>query len=324
MGETSNIAAIAEIVSAKLFSHFGWERVGSQNINWECVDSDHKEKTHPADAVYQYDEPYENITTYILCDFKSYAKESITSRKIKDALISLNRAVSCAKKSPDWYEKFCATTKNYTIKGMLFIWNHDGDFDSDFGSILKDATKNIKIDKGNVICVLGPDRLKYLCNVTQNITQLRGDESLPAKNRCGFFYPELAKKRLLSSPSRLPLTIESMSSSYQIMRYEGDDGKIEGFDIYSSDTGESKEYFMHLFDYMRHNNLLQENKKIRIFMPFADREAHSRMRNARVQYASDVDEDEKEKLKNSISYKHIPNIMTSFYPHEIGARDNHE
>lgn len=72
MGETSNTALMAEFASAEIFKYLGWERVGSTNIDWECVSEAHGRTTHPADAVYQYLEPYQNKMTYVLCDFKSY------------------------------------------------------------------------------------------------------------------------------------------------------------------------------------------------------------------------------------------------------------
>lgn len=51
MGETVNIAKMAEKLSKELFAEYQWRRVGT-NISWTCEDHDrHGKKTHPSDVV---------------------------------------------------------------------------------------------------------------------------------------------------------------------------------------------------------------------------------------------------------------------------------
>ncbi|MDC7242564.1 MAG: hypothetical protein PQJ44_00945, partial [Sphaerochaetaceae bacterium] len=80
MGETSNTADLAEIISQRIFSKFYWERLGQKNINWECVKPGHDRKTHPSDAVFHYESPYEKERIYINFDLKSYKNTSIENK----------------------------------------------------------------------------------------------------------------------------------------------------------------------------------------------------------------------------------------------------
>lgn len=73
MGETANIARMAEKLSDDLFSEFFWEKTGPMNENWGCEDKEkHKVETHPSDVVFYYDEPYSHTRTYVNCDLKSW------------------------------------------------------------------------------------------------------------------------------------------------------------------------------------------------------------------------------------------------------------
>jgi hypothetical protein len=323
MGETSNTSKMAEFVSSDIFKYLGWERVGSSNINWECVTASHGRNTHPADAVYQYLEPYQNKMTYVLCDFKSYARDSINKRSIESALINLNDSVTCAKISPDWKEKFRNTEKHSDVIGVLFIYNHDGDFQDDFNELLASSVKKLSIDKNNIIYIMDPKQIKYYLNVAMNMKTLRGDNKLPNISACGYFYPELPNMKLFHDTSQLPLTIEYMCGSTHILRYGDQTGKgIAGLDIYTPNTGDDTGYFLYLIDYIRKCNFLQENKTIRVFMPLAKENASTNLEKAKNIYTENVDESLKEKFKKNIKYVHMPTIVThQLFSNEIGMRD---
>src|ERR1700735_5648342 len=106
MAETANIAKMAEKLSNGLFVDFNWERVGEMNANWDCVDPLHKEKTHPSDVVFYYDNPYARSTPYILCHLHSHAKVSITSSKSQESVANLALSIRCAERSQQWQEKY--------------------------------------------------------------------------------------------------------------------------------------------------------------------------------------------------------------------------
>lgn len=322
MGETSNTALMAEFVSTEIFKYLGWERVSSKNVDWECVTDAHGRLTHPADAVYQYLEPYHNKMTYVLCDFKSYAKQSITKNGLEEALKNLNNSLTCSKVSPDWANKYRFTEKPSEVKGMLFIYNHDGEFQRDFSDLLTAATKKLAIDPGNIIYVMDPSKILYFLNIALHMKILRGEDSLPGIDKCGYFYPELPNMKLFHDTSRLPLTIEHMGGSTHILRYGNEEGgDIAGLDIYTTNDGDSAGYFLYLLDYLRKLNSLQENKQIRIFMPFATENASINLDRAKKIFTENVDKNLKSKLDANINYKHMATIFKhQQFSLEIGMR----
>lgn len=326
MGETGNIAKIAELVSKDIFQAFGWEISGSMNINWSCVKDEHGRATHPADVVYKYPEPYHNKVTFIHCDLKSYSKDSITKASIKSALKSLNESLSCAKVSSDWRDKFLTTEKRYDIKGMLFVYNHDGEFsqeDQSFSTLLDESTKKLEIDEGNVIYVVGPSKINYLTNVSSNIKMLCAEKKLPfERSKIGFYYPELDREKIYHNPGSLPLSIEKMCGSFHVMRYDKVDGdKIDGLDVYMQSNGSDTEQFMHILDFIRLNNCLQDATKIRIFLPFGCATAHRNFDKALSFYTDGLDKTAANSIKEQVKFEHCPTLVKlSYFNEEIGMR----
>lgn len=326
MGETGNTAKIAEFVSKDIFSIFGWRVSGSTNINWNCVNPEHSNTTHPADIVFSYADPYKNRMTYVLSDLKSYSKGSITKNSIKKALVDLNKSLSCAKVSSDWRDKFVDTENNYDIKGMLFIYNHDGEFverDHEFSTLLDDACRTLDLDEGNLIYVVGPSTIHYLINVANNIKLLCADKKLPLDmNDRGFYYPELDREKLFHDKARLPLSIESMAANFHVMRYaKGSAEKIDGLDIYMKGPGDSTDSFMHLIDFIRLNNCLQDSPAIRVFLPFGGSEARRKFEKALNIYVDGLDSPTTESIKKLVSFEHCPTIVKhQYFNEEIGMR----
>ncbi len=158
MAETTNIAKMAEKLSKELFAEFLWNRSEPTNLNWPCEEIErHNTKTHPSDVVFYYDEPYRQARTYVNCDLKSYAKGSITAGSIRSAIESLARALSCAEKSNEFRTKFIHDHVTPEICGLLFVYNHDGEYDKEFNTLLWQV-KNEKLytPSRSKIVVLGP------------------------------------------------------------------------------------------------------------------------------------------------------------------------
>lgn len=208
MAETDNIAKIAELLSQKLFSRFIWFETGGWNQNWKCVNDEHVSKkraekkrktasssdadetappsakpeenaesvkilTHPSDVVFYYAEPYRPIRTYVNTDLKSYKKSSITSTAIASAIESLALTLECAELSEEWREKFVHEDKTYEIAGLLFIYNHDGEYDKDFDQLLAKVNhERLKIAKNSKILVFGPSHIRWLDNVRHDLSGL--------------------------------------------------------------------------------------------------------------------------------------------------------
>lgn len=174
VAETSNIAKMAALLSDDVFGEFLWKRVGPVDTNWPCEDRDHhKTPTHPSDVVFYYDNPYSLSRTYINCDLKSYANGTITKSKLAPAIESLARSVSCAEKSAEWQERFLHDQANHDICGLLFVYNHDGEYDNDFRRVLSDITPRLNdLPKNSKLVVLGPEDIFWLDNVRYEIVQI--------------------------------------------------------------------------------------------------------------------------------------------------------
>lgn len=159
MGETVHIAEMAEILSNDIFSEFFWKKTGPTNQNWPCEDQErHKVAAHPSDVVFCYDEPYLPVRTYVNCDLKSYAKSSITAEAVRGAVESLAKQVACAERSEEWRLRHIHDNVTPAICGMLFVYNHDGEYDKNFRNLLlKVRAEKLDIPRGSKIVVLGPE-----------------------------------------------------------------------------------------------------------------------------------------------------------------------
>lgn len=322
MAETMNIGRMAEIISGDIFDHFRWSVGGPKNENYPCVEEAHSRKKHPADVVFSYAEPYEDKITHILCDLKSYAKGSIRPQDVKKAIEDLNESLTCARKNVEWNETYVFTDKPINVKGMLFIYNHDNEYDNNFFELFKKATDKINVDRGNIISVIGPKKIIYLANICSNIERLRGRKELPEKDFCGFFYPEQPIRKIYHDPSRLPLTIEQIGGSFQIVRYSEakEANTIGGLDVYMEDKENEFENFQHLFDYLRKYNCLQSVNKVRVFIPFSKESTQINFKKALKIYEETVDENFAQKLSPLINYEHMHILTPQFFSQEIGMR----
>ena len=66
MGERVNIARIAEIISADIFSKLGWESHGTPNESWKCDEPAHGKADHPTDATFVYEDPYSGKYVHLI------------------------------------------------------------------------------------------------------------------------------------------------------------------------------------------------------------------------------------------------------------------
>lgn len=321
-GETENIAKISEIVSKQIFNEFFWEISGPMNSNWSCINEDHCKKQHPSDIVFSYLEPYSNIRTYLNCDLKSYAKGSINKNSIKTAIENLSLSISCAETSLDWQKKYKVHPNNFEVNGLLFIYNHDGEFDKDFSRILDLSSYDNNLPLNRRIYILGPKDICYLLNIVNDIKRLRGDNLLPNSNDYQFFYPDLISKKVVSTSIHFGATVEMLLGPFQIIRYRiPNDTTSFGLMLYYRNSGKHIEEFIYIFDYLFHYQQLKYEKTITICLSYPDKDAAATFENAKKQYFVKFDEDEAilERLK-IINYRSLTNVITSFSEIEIGMR----
>ena len=332
MSETANIAEMAEILSKEIFSEFFWKRIGPTNEDWPCEDMEtHGTKTHPTDLVFYYDEPYSESRTYVNCDLKSYAKKSIHLNSIKNSLESLARQISCAEKSETWKKRYTHDHLMANVCGLLFIYNHDGEYDKDFSKILS-SVRNTKLDlpRGSKIFVLGPEDIFWLDNVRYEIRHLRShfikEERLPDLEFCSYYYPQLVRKARLRIEKARSATLEMLTSPWIILEYDRPPpNSKKGIMIFSRRKGESVGEFAYMFDYLRLYQKLEENIEITVKMLDPTDEAKSIFSKAKDQYLDEMtraskDTDFAERVKN-IKYSKINQIVTKFSSVDIGMKD---
>jgi hypothetical protein len=281
VAETANIAAIAEKLSGELFAEFFWKRAGPMNANWACEKPEkHKVKSHPSDVVFYYDEPYAKQRTYVNCDLKSYATSSITTPAIRGAIESLAKQVACAEISEEWRAKYIHKGVTPAVTGLLFVYNHDGEYDKDFRQHLTAVQQAAKLDlpRGSKLVVLGPEDIFWLDNVRYEICQMRGRRSggppLPDPEHCRYFYPQLVRRKNLQLDHAKASTLEMLTSKLIVLEYTREKAPDrKGYVLFYRGKGAHSDEFTYLFDYLRHFQLLQED--IDIEMKLLDASPHA-------------------------------------------------
>jgi len=321
VAETTNISQMAELLSKELFEEFLWEQSGPMNINWPCIKEEHEAKTHPSDVVFSYLEPYADIRTYLNCDLKSYAKGTINKGSVRTAIESLGNAIQCAEISEDWQKLYKVHDENFDIHGLLFIFNHDGEYDKEFAEILRQATAETRsLPKGKRIYVLGPFDICYLSSVVNDIKRLRGDGKLLATTKHRFYYPDLINRKVVRSGLGYAATLEMLTSPIQVIKYDSPKGGT-GLLIYYRESGRTIDEFLYLIDYLFHYQQLQENISIDICLPFPDKNASSLLESAKKEYLVKANEDEAlSQRMEIIHYRPVINVVKEFHPYEIGMR----
>ncbi|MDR2409167.1 MAG: hypothetical protein LBE13_13780 [Bacteroidales bacterium] len=323
-GESENISKMAEILTNEMFNEFFWEKSGPININWKCINENHEKKTHPSDIVFSYLEPYVNSRTYLNCDLKSYSKKSINKISIKTAVENLSMAVSCAENSEDWQEKYIISNNdNFNVHGLLFIYNHDGEYDNDFQTILEEATQtNIQLPLNRRIYILNPKDICYLYTVVNDLKRLRGDGYLPQSRDYQYYYPDLTYKKVVSAQVRFAATIEMLLGPFFVLRYKilNRDNTF-GLLVYYKKEGKSVDEFIYIIDYLFHYQQLQNYEKIDICLANPYKDAPAIFSAAKKEYSVKLNESGMmgERL-NIIHYRSVNNIFKYFSEVEIGMR----
>jgi hypothetical protein len=322
MPETSNKALMAVKISEEIFETFGWNARPLRDTNWDCTTKKHAKLTHPADVVFTYDDPFQRPRPYILTDLKSYGKATLQWSKIKDALVSLAMSIDCATRSPSFRKLFVAENDNFTVTGMLFIYNHDNEYQKGVEEMLKDlAPKMIGLRAGLKIILIGPERINYLKTVANDINVQRGKRRLPHGEDCQWFYPDLKLAHpKVETGSAVPLDV--LIGPWQILHYQkgGPDSSKEGFYFYYDGPGECVEEFKYLLDCLFQFQLVKKNYEISVRMPNAVIDAKSTFEKAKESYSFEffpVHDLILERLKQ-INFDRIETVYTKFSEIDLG------
>jgi len=328
MAETANIAKMAETLSKELFGAFGWQQTGPMNSNWTCHNKkEHGVQTHPADAVWYYDEPYSNLRTYILADLKSYGVASITPNKVQEAIVSMSKAMVCAESSDEWKQRFLVdTARSSQINGLLFIYNHDGEYDKDFGQLLKGvAAADVRfIPQNRNLIVLGPKDICELNAIVTHIKTLGASGRIQNELQTSFFFPELKlKKRTLpegdpwNNAAPLPYLLSKIISLKA--RKKGSNSPYDDLHIYYRGVGKTVEEFLHLIDYVFWFQQIQtasDSILIHFVSLESVPEAASLFERARNEYR-EVKELKREQL-GKIRFESVQNVAPRYSEIELG------
>lgn len=237
--------------------------------------------------VYSYLDPYTEKTVVINTDLKSYATGSIKQFNIRKALKSLAHTIDCARYSDEWKQRYSLSQENIEIRGMLFVYNHDGGWDNNFYDIFY-GKKNQRKNKGtsenendiNIlnfdlqanqqIHILEPSSIKYIKTVFEDLERLdsRGEFN---REKFQFFYPDLNLHKTNSLPNQRPATLELISAPFMIIEYEGDtlfNGKQEvvkkidpGYKVYYREKIENWKDIFYLLDSLSNFQMLNGSKK---------------------------------------------------------------
>ena len=330
MSETSNVSKMAELLANELFGIFKWSQHGPMNENNPCVCSDlHKLKTHPADVVFSYKDPYSSKRIYLLTDLKSYSVSSISYTSVKEALISLTKAVECAQVDQEWKNKYTALeAESVEIQGLLFIYNHDSLVNHEFKSLLDGIRDDLpKISRSVKISILSPDDINYLNNICNDMLTLSGKRVIPSLENCYFFYPDADFKRKIVLEKKSGATLQSLKEPWQILRYSLEDGKMPSTIVYYKGSGEKPQEFLYLIDMLSFYQLLANSQKIEIRSPQASPNAITNFERALNEYKNNLidryslySSNHKELVEkfNKISFSTMTNVIKVFSTTEIG------
>jgi hypothetical protein len=329
MAETVNISKIAEKLSDDIFPEFFWGKCAPTNENWPCKEPQKhktKSKTHPSDVVFYYDEPYYQSRTYVNCDLKSYALGTITAQNIKKAIVSLAEQVECANQSQEFHRLFVHGVGEYDVCGLLFVYNHDGEYDKDFKPLLDEVNINkLSLPSGQKMFVLGPQDIEWLDNICIEIRQMRSKKRIPDQEHCSYFYPQLETKTNVQLGKARAATLEMLTSPLIVLRYtDYRNPEKHGCVVFYRGTGEESEEFLFIIDYLKHFQELRENNKVRIKMLNHVPDASAQFKKAVQVYIEgitevpDGDENTLAGLVRDIEYSEINRTTSSFSTIPLG------
>lgn len=354
MSETATIAEMANKVSQELFQWFKWERVPLMDQDFKCVKSDKHaptkktEHTHPVDVVLHYVDPYINKRVLLNTDLKSYSNTSIQTKQVRSALKSLAKTIDCARVSQEWKSRYSLFQEPYEIRGLLFVYNHDGEFDKSFLKFFDEkkpksgtqedeaedksvSTERLPLEGNQLIHVVEPRLISYMSTILADVHRLHAEGSFPVKDYY-FHYPDLKLHKTSGAKATRPATIEMIAGPFltiehsAVKKYDETSGVVEdtypaGYVIYYNRPGRSHLEFMYLFDTLSNYQILDGSHPIRIrvahYSPAND--VRSNFEKAINSYVQDwgFDDYKKNRLKQ-ITIDIVEITKTTFSKQDIG------
>jgi len=275
-------------------------------------------------VVFWYDEPYSQTRTYVNCDLKSYARGSITSKTIRDAIESLAKTLRCAEVSQEFSDTYIHQDVTANIHGLLFVYNHDGEYDKDFAAVLdKVSVEDLDIPKGSKIVVFGPEDIFWLNNVHHEISYLRGSTGIvPDRDHCKFHYPHLVRKKNVQPENARGATLEMLSAPWIILSYiNPKNNNKKGFVVFMRKRGQTVDEFLYLIEYLMHYQVTTGNTEVTIRLLDPHLNSSANFSKAKDQYVSEYEGGEEiKKILDSIDLGKLEHVRTSFCELELSRQ----
>ncbi|MWL89781.1 hypothetical protein [Cupriavidus sp. SW-Y-13] len=258
------------------------------------------EHTHPVDVVFHYVDPYLNRRILMNMDLKSYSKSSISASPVRTALKSLAQTIDCARSSEEWDRRYNLEAGDREIRGALFVYNHDAEYDKHFYDIFNPKksgrfeqnergirTENLPLEPNMLLHVIDPLMINYMTTIISDADRLHREGSFP-ETTYRFYYPELRRHRVLVRSDEAPATIEQIAGPFLIIAHDAVtkyDEKSKtlverygpGYVIYYNRPGNSYVEFVYLFDCLATWQIPQAGQSLRIRV--AHHQPHSDIRS---------------------------------------------
>lgn len=342
-GEVSAIAEMANLVANDLVKWFKWAKFPLADQNFKCLkvekhapprrkkkgeeDSDvevdqeppigkrdgltPQSHNHPVDVVLSYVDPYTAKRVMLNTDLKSYKSESISKTMVRNALKSLGNTIECARSSPEWKSRY-GFTEDADIRGLLFVYNHDGAYDKKFFDIFRSVPEskdqkaqgkidisNLPISKGQLVHIIEPKTINYMLTIVNDSASLHAEGTFP-ETEYFFYYPELTLHKTKLPKEARPATIELLSAPYLIIEHGAitkynektkslEDRYQDGFVVYYNRSGATVKEFIYLLDTLSNFQMLDRDcsLRLRIAHDAPDHSLRSNFEAAKLMYAQD-------------------------------------
>jgi hypothetical protein len=331
MAETNNISEIAAKISKEIFECFLWKLHPKRDDNFECGNPNHKSdgkteakiKSHPADAVFFYEDPYLGKKVYLNTDLKSYGSASISAPALRKAFRSMCLTVECANESEDWRNKYSVDpSEAHEVRGLLFVYNHDSGFEHSFGDIIKTVNLDaLPIAAGVILHFLGPTDILRLYDIGNDIKRLRADAEL--SEDYSFYYPDLILSRRQGDVWNQAAMIESLTGPYLIIKHRETKICPSGYLIYYNRPGDTAEEFEYFLDSLSHYQMIESGERIRIRVthPKASAELKAIFQMAKKKYVKAWGFDKsREGILDAITIDRLTNVIPTYNAGDIGWR----
>jgi len=304
VSETIRIAELASLITQELGDFLKWKIHPENDLDFLCLMKDKHfdnasetdSKTHPTDLVISYDDPYENKKIYLNTDLKSYASESIGYAAVRDWLISIAKGTVCSLASTEWKQRY-GIEGTYEIRGLLFVYNHDGKFDKPFYSFIHDYPnpphvgkraparfhlKDLNIPANVKLHIIEPLLIDNILSIKHDLDVMRNEGKAPRSDSyapISFYYPNRQRFKSRMKPQECPATIELISGPFFIMTYDNYNDylpndsnpqsplivpKNRGNIIYYRERGDTVDEFLYLIETLMMYELIAENCETRI------------------------------------------------------------